>query len=205
MNGSIQFAPLVVTHAVTGAMDFVAANDPNLAGDNLTINADIGLRWSWASTWERRLEALARWPHALVGPRTLGQRHTAGGVFLAAGVALLALGSMGARGLLYQWGVLGVLVAAWLLLGRFEGEAGERWVRLTYKASVVLGFILVSSLVGEMLWWLILQPWNPLTWRLYSLWAILQILIATLGVAVIALGVACEASMPTETQVMSIL
>ncbi|MGI9432789.1 MAG: hypothetical protein ACR2PQ_11275, partial [Myxococcota bacterium] len=148
------------------------------------VVTEIDLPGSWAG--ERRLESLASAPFLRLRRWTAGQRRAAAVVVLAVGAGLLAWGPRGNWAASIQWGVLGVVTAAWLGFGRFAGDSGDRGVRVSQKAGIVLVLLLGSSLVGEFLWWLIAQPWNPVTWRFYSLWAILQLMIAALGVAVLA-------------------
>ena len=114
-------------------------------------------------------------------------RRLGGGVLFASGLALaygiLHVGSDPNRD--EYWGLLACVVAVWLGLGRF-GLAESAWSRLTRAAGWGLELVIVSSFVGEIFWWLIGANWNPLSWRIYTLWAVTHLCIVVLSFAACA-------------------
>ncbi|TDI41942.1 MAG: hypothetical protein E2P02_14000 [Acidobacteria bacterium] len=156
-----------------------------------------------------RLEKLLYYP-AKRRPRR--QRRVLGLVFVLVGTGLYALlyyisDFLPAAGPPVQtyWAIFLIFVGAWLVIGEFdasttdasgdgpdeidESDSNKRhWANCTNTAGLILLLFLMNGIVGAIVWGLAESRLEalPVSWRVYTLWALVQVGLVALGLGLFA-------------------
>ena len=85
------------------------------------------------------------------------------------------------------WGIALGLLGLWLLTARFDSQGTPTNTALALARS--LAIVVVSAVFGTLLWFFVDASWNRMTWRGFTMWAVVHIGLVSLAAGRAADGV----------------